>query len=129
MKLSALPLVCARWGGKKMLEAKFTVGLREGTGSGKNPPRSVSTRTMGDTLPSVESDRLTQSLYDARRLLIGQRAGEADPAVIIDGDMERIDIHAGFSAGALAGVRTPGWVERPSFLIFRCKISPGAGYS
>ena len=57
----------------------------------------------GDAVVLVESEGLVESVQGAGDFFIGEKAGESEARVIVDGDVEGFDAGTGIAVGAITG--------------------------
>lgn len=99
--------------------------------SGGKGVRGVARAVVGhhaghlDSVEGVEAECLFQGTHGAGDLFIGVDAGKTQPAVVVDGDMQRL--HAGSDAaiGAVAGAAHSGPLETTQLLDVQVDQLPG----
>ena len=96
--------------GKKVFDFEFTAGGGEVLGT-------IGGAAVGedgldfDVVKGVKLDGLMKSVENALDLFVWEKAGEGEPRMIIDGDVEAFDAGARVADGAIAGGADPWATE------------------
>jgi hypothetical protein len=81
----------------------------------------------GDAMGLVEGHGLVEGGQDAGSFFIGEKTGESQAGMIIDGDVEGLDAGAGIAMGAIAGGADAGLVKAAQLFNIQMKQLAGRG--
>jgi len=110
--------------GEAMYEAEFLAGGGEEFGA-------VSGAAIGeealdfDAMVLVKGDGLAEGIEGTGDLFVGVETSESEAAVIVDGDMQRLDAGPGIALGAITGGADAGACEAAQFLDVEVKEIAG----